>query len=141
MATPTRLSVADRRRPTLWDGLVVLCVVALAAALALAFLPRQSLSDVTAVVTLDGTTIAVLPLYAPDAGEESSYYTIDGIPYPLVLEYKIGAVRVAEAECPGKDCVHTGWINNVGEQIICLPNRLIITITGEDAASFDAVTG
>jgi len=136
-----KLFAADRRKPTLLDGVVALCVVALAAALAFAVIPGQTKGDVTAVVTLDGNTIAVLPLFAPDAAEESKLVQIDDGPYPLVLEYKIGAIRVAEAHCPGKDCTRIGWISKVGEQIICLPNRIIITITGEDAASFDAVTG
>jgi hypothetical protein len=48
---------------------------------------------------------------------------------------------VAQAACPGRDCQHTGWIDQPGEQIVCLPNRLIITITGTVPSEFDAVTG
>jgi hypothetical protein len=121
--------------------LVVLLVAAAATALAFALVPRQTGSELTAVVTVDGKTAAMLPLYPPDAGEESAFYTINDIPYLLVLEYKSGAIRVSDAECPGKDCARTGWISNVGEQIICLPNHLVITLTGKSPASFDAVTG
>ncbi len=141
MATPLKPSAADRRRPTLWDGVVVLCVMALAAALAFAVFPRQSADHLTAVVTVDGKTVAVLPLYAPSATSESSYFPINDCPYPLVLEYKEGCIRVAESKCPGGDCVRTGWISQVGAQIVCLPNRLVVTLTGEGPASFDAMTG
>lgn len=141
MATPMKSSAADRRRPTFWDALIVLCVAALAFAIFFLLSPRQTGGKVTAVVASDGNTIAVLPLYAPYASDESAFYTVEDISYPLVLEYKIGAIRVADADCPGKDCQHVGWIDETGEQIICLPNRLIISLVGEGAASFDAVTG
>lgn len=132
---------ADRRRPTLWDGLVVLCVAALAGTLAFVLLPGQQADQLTAEVTVNGEKVADLPLYAPYAGEESSYYSMDELPYPLVLEYKTGAIRVSESECPGKDCMRTGWISTVGAQIVCLPNRLVVTIRGDGTASFDAMTG
>ncbi|MPM25997.1 hypothetical protein SDC9_72498 [bioreactor metagenome] len=139
MATPSKSSAADRLRPTLWDGLVVLFVVAAAAVLFLAVWPRSSGDRLVAVVTVDGKEVATLPLYAPDAPEEATAYPIE-CKYPLVLEYKVGAVRVAESQCPGKDCIHTGWATKAGSQIICLPNRLIVTVKGKTTSSFDAIT-
>lgn len=141
MATPAKSSAADRRRPTWWDALIVLCMAALAIAMIIFLSPRQTGDKLTAVVTSGGSTIAVLPLYSPNAANESTFYTIEDIPYPLVLEYRIEAIRVADADCPGKDCQHVGWIDEAGQQIICLPNRLIISLVGEGASSFDAVTG
>lgn len=38
---------------------------------------------------------------------------------------------VEEADCPDELCIKRGKISNVGESIICLPHRLIITIEGE----------
>lgn len=141
MATPMKSSAADRRRPTWWDALAALCVAMLAFAMIFVLSPHQTGDKLTAVVTSGGSTIAVLPLYAPYASEESTFYTIEDITYPLVLEYRIGAIRVAEADCPGKDCQHVGWIDEAGQQIICLPNRLIISLVGEKTSSYDAVTG
>lgn len=142
MDTPMKSSAADRKRPTLWDGLIVLIVAALAAALAFAVLPRGgSGGDLTAVVTVDGSIIATLPLYSPYASEDSQFYRLDDIPYPLVLEYKTGAIRVLESQCPTNDCVHVGWISQTGQQIVCLPNRLVVTLKGEGYQSYDAITG
>ena len=39
-------------------------------------------------------------------------------------------VKVVESTCPDKLCIKQGWISNQGESIICLPNRITITITG-----------
>ena len=45
------------------------------------------------------------------------------------------------SSCPGEDCVHTGWVSVSGGQIVCLPNRLIISVTGSEAPAVDGVTG
>ena len=54
-----------------------------------------------------------------------------------------GGVRVLESACPGQDCVHGGWVRRAGGRIICLPNRLVVSLRGSGGASeeFDAVTG
>ncbi len=44
---------------------------------------------------------------------------------------KAGRVHVSEATCPDKICVHQGWIEQTGESIVCLPNRMIARITGD----------
>ena len=39
-------------------------------------------------------------------------------------------VRVIEADCPDQIDVKQGWISNIGETLICLPNRLVVEIKG-----------
>ena len=41
-------------------------------------------------------------------------------------------VRVIEADCPDKLDVKQGYISKPGETIVCLPNRLIVEIKGEN---------
>lgn len=41
-----------------------------------------------------------------------------------------GKVRVKDASCPDKLDIHQGEISDVGEIIVCLPNRLTIEIEG-----------
>lgn len=48
-----------------------------------------------------------------------------------LLEISNKGVRVLEASCPDKLDVKQGYIKNVGEQIICLPNRFIVSIYSE----------
>ncbi len=141
MAHRNKTSAADRRRPSLWDGLVVLCVAALAVVLGFSYLPRQGGAQLSAAVVKDGEQIAILHLYAPAASEESAFYPVEGARYPMVLEYKLGAIRVSSTKCPGRDCMHTGWIREAGRQIICLPNRVIVTVTGGSTDTIDAITG
>ena len=58
-----------------------------------------------------------------------------------VIEMQAGKVRVSEADCPNQDCVEQGWISNAGQQIVCLPHKLVVNITDEDAASAYDVVG
>lgn len=41
-------------------------------------------------------------------------------------------VRVIEADCPDKLDIKQGYISKPGEIIVCLPNRLVIEIVGQD---------
>lgn len=49
-----------------------------------------------------------------------------------------GRIFVSEASCPDKNDVKQGKINKSGQSIICLPNRLIISIKGGEI--FDALS-
>ena len=132
-----RSPAADRRRPTLWDGLLALLVAAAAAALLFFLRPAES-NFLTASIVLDGETIGTYDLTGLT---EPVTLTLDQADYPLTIRLEPGRVRIGESACPSQDCVHTGWVSRSGGQIVCLPNRLIITITGSDAPEADAVTG
>jgi hypothetical protein len=58
----------------------------------------------------------------------------------VVIEVKDGKVRVAESSCVQKICVNTGWISRPGQNIICLPNKVLVTIEGKENSKTDAVS-
>jgi hypothetical protein len=47
------------------------------------------------------------------------------------IEVKDGAIAFIESDCPGKECIRTGWLKTPGASAACLPNRISITVTGE----------
>lgn len=49
-------------------------------------------------------------------------------------------VYIKEANCPDKLCIKQGKISKNGEQIICLPNHVVITITAASNNDVDATT-
>ena len=49
--------------------------------------------------------------------------------------------RVAESDCPGQDCVHTGTITRAGQSIVCLPEQVVVQLTGGGGGGPDAVLG
>jgi hypothetical protein len=62
------------------------------------------------------------------------------IPGPLgetTLRIQDKKVWVEKAPCPNKLCMRQGKISKPGESIICLPNRIVITIEGNP---LDAIT-
>lgn len=58
-----------------------------------------------------------------------------------LIEIKDGRVHVEEADCPNQDCVHQGWIDTAGEQIVCLPHKLTVGIVNESAGTTYDVVG
>lgn len=131
-----KLSPAEKLRPTPWDAIVVVVVVACAIALILALRPTDS-DQRTAQITLDGVVIAEYDL---NSVEDPLLIPIDS-PYPLTIEVDNGQIRIADSTCPGGDCLHSGWVTQAGGQIICLPNRLVISIIGNSDSEFDAILG
>ncbi len=58
----------------------------------------------------------------------------------VVIEVKEGRVRVVESSCFQKICVTTGWINKPGQNIICLPNKVLVTIEGNGSPKIDGLS-
>ena len=52
-----------------------------------------------------------------------------------------GRVCMLDSTCPDKVCVKTGWISGAGQSIVCVPNRIIIKISGNNRPAADAVSG
>lgn len=56
-----------------------------------------------------------------------------------VLEIKDGYARMKEADCPDRLCVHQKKIENDKESIVCLPNRIVVTVEAEEDNELDSV--
>ncbi|WP_434578650.1 NusG domain II-containing protein [Thermoanaerobacterium thermosaccharolyticum] len=56
-----------------------------------------------------------------------------------VVEIKNGKVRMKESDCPDQICVKTGWIEKEGQQIVCLPNRVVVRVAGGKKGEVDDI--
>ena len=105
---------------------------------------------------------AAFLLLRPKSGGHMARDTLDGKvveeidlsrveqPYTLTLEgpggfsntitVEKGRICVSKAGCPDQICVHQGYISDGTTPIVCLPNRLIIEITG-GGSGLDAAAG
>ena len=54
-----------------------------------------------------------------------------------IVEISDGTVRVVDSPCPDKICVAAGAISRTGQFIACLPNRVSVTLEGQDAPITD----
>lgn len=86
-------------------------------------------------VAVDGTVTNSFPL---DTDTSYTIKTTDG--GINILEIKNHCAQITEANCPDKLCVHQKAISHEGENLICLPHKVAVTITGEPKkATLDGV--
>ncbi len=55
----------------------------------------------------------------------------------LVIEE--GKVFILEADCPDKLCVRQKEIDKTGESIVCLPHKLVVSVTDGEEREIDAI--
>ena len=79
------------------------------------------------------------------AGEITGVYSLaEDQEIPLnggtnILKIKNGRADMIEADCPDKLCVNQKAISKNGESIICLPNKVVVTVDSSENSAFDAV--
>lgn len=106
------------------DIFAVIIVLLIAVCIGLAFVPFSKESQDAAVqIWQDGRLMKELPLDKNRSIEVAKEYH-------NVITIKDGKVSISESDCPGEDCVHSGWIGTVGRSIVCLPNRVEVRIVG-----------
>ena len=121
---------SDRKRRA--DLVVIAALLLLALALYLVIGASRTEGGVV-VVRVDG------------AETERHALSDDGI-YPLnggsnILVIAEGQAWLSEANCPDLLCVKQGKIHYTGQSIICLPNRLTVTVEGGESNGVDFVVG
>ena len=81
-----------------------------------------------AVITVAGETYGTYPL----AEDRTVEIEIDGkVTNTLVI--RDGQADMIQADCPDQLCVHQHAISRGNENIVCLPNKVVVTVTGEEA--------
>lgn len=116
--------------------LMLIAALALAGLLLLLPLKLNQRAGSVAVVRVDGEVVARLPL-----AEDAECPVETGGVVSNIVRVGGGAVRVIEANCPDQLCVRKGAARYAGDGIVCLPNRVVVEIVGEDELDLDAVTG
>lgn len=77
-----------------------------------------------AVVTADGVEAARLPL------SRNAVLTVGEGEHTNTVVVENGEVYVSEASCPDRVCIRQGRVRYDGQTIVCLPNRLVVTVVG-----------
>jgi hypothetical protein len=119
---------------TVGDGVLLLLVAALAGTL-FVVIPDRVLSRGTEVeVRTDDTFFGSFPL-----GKEMR---VD-VPGPLgttVVRIRGGRASIESSPCPHGVCVHMGEIGAEGGVLVCVPNRVVVRVTGQRSDGLDAVS-
>jgi hypothetical protein len=86
------------------------------------------------LIELDGEEVGKFSL------EENRVIPVDGKLGTTNVEISEKGVRVLDSPCPYKLCVKSGPIRRSGETLVCLPNRVVVRITGDKGEEVDAVS-
>ena len=120
MSKPVKIAVG------LLAAVAALCAVIL-------LIPKEK--GVIARIIQDGKVLYEIQLN--EVPGPQTYHVNGENGYNTVLVQQ-GHVRMMEASCPDQVCVNQGWISNSALPIVCLPNKVIIEITGGEG-ELDAI--
>ena len=95
-------------------------------------------SEKIAVLKSGGKIVRTIDLNKVVEEEEFTIKTENGHYNTILVEH--GSIRVKDADCTHKECVKIGTITDSGGVIVCLPNKLMISISGEDINGIDGAT-
>lgn len=112
------------------DWIAIGLVLVLALGVGALFLPEHPSSQEAVVqIYQNGALLRELPLSTQETIEISG-------DYHNTIVLKDGRAAITQSDCPGGDCVHSGWISQPGRSIVCLPNGLELRIVGKAAVDF-----
>ncbi len=109
----------------LGDLTAIILVALLAGLLFVLFLPKTTATAAYAQIYQNGTLIQTVSL------SQDGEFTVTGT-YRNTITVQDGKIAVTESDCPGRDCVHSGFSGSAGKSIVCLPNGLEIRIVSDD---------
>lgn len=112
------------------DFIAIALVIVLALLVSFVFWTSIDTEEGSRVVIYeDGKIVREIPL------TEEAEFVVEGF-YTNRIVVKDGKAAIVESNCPGTDCVHSGWIHESGRSIICLPNRVEVRIEGASDVDF-----
>lgn len=79
-------------------------------------------------VEVDGALYGIYEIPANGEAKEVKIESGDGDYNTLTITDK--GVSIKEANCPDQICVKWGKINRPGQTIVCLPHKVVVSITG-----------
>ena len=121
----------ERRKKRLRDSLLILGLLLVTGAIVLVlFFARETGAFVE--VKHNGVTVG---RYALD---QERTVELNGGTNVLVIEG--GVAYLSYANCPDHTCVRTGKIKYSGQSIVCLPNRITVTVISEETGGVDFVS-
>jgi len=114
--------------------LIAVLVVVAVAGIALPLFSSSSADQSQAIITVDGKPFKTVVL---DGHHE--VIRVSGVTGYDIVEVADRKVRIVEADCPDKLCVNQGWISRSPQQIVCLPNRVVVRVVSGQASGVDAI--
>jgi hypothetical protein len=115
--------------PRIADGILLVLLIVLTA-LSPKFLPAGSAGEQLTVRTIDSVTEISL--------DADGRHPVSGPLGTAFLVVEEGRAHLENAPCPLKICEAMGSIERSGQVIVCLPNRIVVKVSGLE--EIDAVS-
>ena len=117
---------------TIYDWVLFVALIILSLS-GLFLVKGLALSGNTATIEVNGKLIYRLSL------SEDKTVEVHGPIGITRVEVKQGKIRIVDSPCSNKLCIRQGWIERGA--IICLPNRVVVTIGEDNTGEVDAISG
>ena len=120
------------------------------------FLRKGDLILITVLILVSCLLLLIRPFHTPGTSVtvtvDGNYYgswelstdidiIIPGFSGTNTLHIRNGLASITAADCPDKLCVHHTPISGSGERIVCLPNRVIVSVDSKNSSpGTDAVS-
>lgn len=112
---------------------IILFIILVAAGLSLSWISASaSVIGEKAVVTVDGNVYGIYSL------SENQTVTVEDGDHINKITINEGTVQMSYSTCKNQVCVKDGKISKTNESIVCLPNKVMVEITGGEG-DYDAV--
>lgn len=95
---------------------------------------KMTTTEAVAVVTVDGKEYGRYPL---EKNHIETIHLSDGS--YNTFEVKDGYVSMTDASCPDQICVNHNRISKKNETIVCLPDKVVITVENGEEAEIDVL--
>lgn len=116
------------------NDFILIIVIVIIATIGLLYLNLSKDSGDKVIIEVDGEIYKELPL---DVDTTVEIEGVNNGTNQLVI--KGGHADMVDASCPDKICVHQTEIQNNGESIICLPNKVIVRIESSKQSDADII--
>lgn len=125
-----------RRRFGRNDGIFIGILAIVCVIVFVAFSVLNQSHGSTIVITRDGE------LYGTYDLAQNQMIEIENADHEVTntLQIKDGEAKMIGADCPDKLCMHQKAISVSKENIVCLPNRIVVTVEDDDTEGLDGFT-
>jgi len=122
------------------EKIIVIVIVLLSLlAIGIPMLSKSNHQTSNIVINVDNKVVKKIPMNNSNESKRSDFNFNNHTGY---IEAKNGRVRMLEMSkelCPNGICSDTGWIDKTYQSIVCLPNKIIITIEGGMKSEIDVI--
>ncbi len=115
------------------DKILVVLIFALAI-FSLVVLNHLRQAGDTVVIEVAGKVVQQLDL------NSSQEIAVTGAIGQSIVKIDHGSAQMIHSDCPQKICVKTGKIHRAGSMIVCVPNKVVVKITGKRTNPYDVIT-